>query len=78
VLDDALGEVEGEVHPVVADLAKREDVERIFAEVDARLGGLDILISNAALGADPIDQMANDDWRSVVALRIEPRLQELP
>jgi NAD(P)-dependent dehydrogenase (short-subunit alcohol dehydrogenase family) len=60
----------GEAHGLVADIAQREDVERIFAEVDAKLGGLDIVISNAALGAEPIDEMAEDDWRYVVEVNL--------
>jgi 3-hydroxy acid dehydrogenase / malonic semialdehyde reductase len=69
-LDEALAYAGGEVHGIAADLAKRDDVARIFAEVDARLGGLDVLISNAALGADPIDAMAEDDWRYVVEVNL--------
>lgn len=60
----------GEVHGLVADLGRREDVDRIFAEVDAKLGGLDILISNAALGADPLFEMSEDDWRYVVEVNL--------
>ena len=60
----------GDVHGLVADLGKREDVERIFAAVDATLGGLDILVSNAALGAEPIDQMADDAWRYVIDVNL--------
>ena len=69
-LDEALAQVEGEVHGIAADLAEREDIARIFAEVDEKLGGLDILISNAALGADPIDEMADEDWRYVVEVNL--------
>lgn len=60
----------GEVHGLVADIAKREDIDRIFAAVDETLGGLDILVSNAALGADPIEKMADDDWRYVVDVNL--------
>lgn len=60
----------GELHGMTADLAQREDIDRIFAEADAKLGGLDILVSNAALGADPIDEMADDAWRYVVDVNL--------
>jgi 3-hydroxy acid dehydrogenase/malonic semialdehyde reductase len=60
----------GEVHGFTADLGKREDIARIFAEVDAKLGGLDAFISNAALGADPIDEMEDDDWRYVIDVNL--------
>lgn len=72
-LDQALeiaGAERGEVHGLTADIARRQDVERIFAEVDAKLGGLDIVISNAALGAEPIEEMAEDDWRYVVEVNL--------
>lgn len=60
----------GEVHGFAADLARRGDVARIFAEVDRKLGGLDLLVSNAALGADPLDAMTDEDWRYVVEVNL--------
>ena len=60
----------GELHGLTADLARREDIARIFEAVDDHLGGLDILVSNAALGADPIDAMADDDWRYVIDVNL--------
>jgi 3-hydroxy acid dehydrogenase/malonic semialdehyde reductase len=55
-----------EVHGLTADAARREDIERVFAEVDERLGGIDILVACAALGADPLDEMDEDAWRYVI------------
>ena len=69
MLDD-VADLPGEVHGIAADLATRAGVARLFAETDARLGGLDALISNAALGAEPIDDMADDDWRYVVDVNL--------
>ncbi len=60
----------GELHGLTADLASREDIARIFDAVDERLGGLDILVSNAALGADPIDAMADEAWRYVIDVNL--------
>ncbi len=60
----------GELHGLTADLARREDIARIFDAVDERLGGLDILVSNAALGADPIDAMADEAWRYVIDVNL--------
>ncbi len=34
----------GPVHPIVADLARRDDLDRLLAETTARLGGLDTLV----------------------------------
>ncbi|MDT8760167.1 SDR family oxidoreductase [Sphingomonas psychrotolerans] len=66
-LDEALAAAgEGEVHGLTADAATREGIEQVFAEVDARLGGIDMLVACAALGADPLHEMAEDEWRYVV------------
>ncbi|MGK6323069.1 SDR family oxidoreductase [Sphingomonas sp. DT-51] len=67
---DTMKECPGEVHGISADLGTRDGVERLFAAADERLGGLDALISNAALGADTIDQMDEDAWRYVVAVNL--------
>ena len=72
-LQDALSAFQGtcgEVHGITADIASRDVLARIFAEVDARLGGLDILVSNAALGADPLDVMAEEEWRYVIEVNL--------
>jgi len=69
-LDEALAQAGGEVYGIAAELAKREDITRIFTLVDEKLGGLDILVSNAALGAEPIDEMADEDWRYVVEVNL--------
>jgi 3-hydroxy acid dehydrogenase/malonic semialdehyde reductase len=60
------GGAPGTVTGITADVSRREDVERVFAAVDSDLGGVDILVACAALGADPIDEMEDDDWRNVV------------
>ena len=55
-----------DVHGLTADAASREDLHRVFDAVDERLGGLDILVVCAALGADPLHEMDEDAWRYVV------------
>jgi short-subunit dehydrogenase len=40
----------GSCYGVVTDLAHGEGIDRLFEEVDEQLGGLDVLINNAALG----------------------------
>lgn len=72
-LHDALGSVAdlpGTVHGIAADIATREGQAALFAAVDRHLGGLDALVSNAALGAEPIDQMEEDAWRYVVEVNL--------
>ena len=69
-LNDALREIKGvgggEIHGLTADTTKREDVERVFREVDTRLEGLDVLVNNAALGAGSVLDSDYDEWVSVV------------
>ncbi len=58
-----------EGHPAVkatmTDVADRDAVERLFAEVEAHLGGLDVLVNNAGIAGPtgPIDQLSVDDIR---------------
>lgn len=68
-LDEAIAQAPagpGSVTGLIADAATREGVEAVFAAVDERLGGIDILVANAALGADPLDEMPERDWRYVI------------
>lgn len=64
-LDNARGGP-GEVSGLTADSSVKEDVGRVFAAVDERLGGIDILVCCAALGAEPLHEMEDDAWRYVV------------
>ncbi len=69
VLEDALAYARGrggEVSGLTADSATRKGIEQVFAAVDERLGGIDMLVACAALGAEPIHEMEEDDWRYVV------------
>ncbi|WP_222950720.1 SDR family oxidoreductase [Sphingomonas sp. JC676] len=68
-LDDVLastGGSRGTVKGITADVSTKEGMEAVFAAVDAELGGIDILVTCAAIGAQPIHEMADDDWRQVV------------
>lgn len=65
-LQEALDEIRqagGQAEGIVADQSKPEDVQRIFEQADAVLGGLDILINNAAVPAQNIKDMEEDQWR---------------
>ncbi len=68
-LDDSLANAAGgpgEVHGMIADAATSDGVAAVFAEVDRGLGGIDMLVACAALGAQPIHEMADDAWRYVI------------
>ncbi|MGN7999204.1 SDR family oxidoreductase [Sphingomonas sp. 22176] len=51
---------------IVADAATKEGVDSVFAAADAEMGGVDILVTCAALGAQPIHEMDDADWRYVI------------
>jgi NADP-dependent 3-hydroxy acid dehydrogenase YdfG len=53
-IDDIKAQAEGEVYGVTADITRKEDIELIWNEIDNTLGGIDILINNAAVPADGI------------------------
>jgi len=68
-LDDALKNAEGgsgAVSGLTADSSSREGVREVFAAVDERLGGIDMLVCCAALGAGPLHESEEDEWRYVV------------
>lgn len=65
-IETARSEGGGEVQGLTADSATREGVEEVFAALDEKLGGIDILVACAALGAQPIHEMEDEDWRYVI------------
>lgn len=48
------------------DLARQEEIERLFAFVDAQLGGLDVLVACAGLPALPLMEIEDAGWRQVI------------
>jgi 3-hydroxy acid dehydrogenase/malonic semialdehyde reductase len=67
---EAVHEAGGDVATVVADAGTREGIATVFEAVDRELGGIDMLVANAALGAQPVHEMADDDWRYVVDVNL--------
>lgn len=68
-LNDAMRDLRAagrNVHGMTADAARIEDVRRVFKEADEKLGELDVLINNAALGAEGLADMKYEDWEYVV------------
>jgi NADP-dependent 3-hydroxy acid dehydrogenase YdfG len=51
---------------IVADVTKQQDIENLFAAMDSELGGIDILINNAALGYGSITEGQYEDWNYVM------------
>jgi NADP-dependent 3-hydroxy acid dehydrogenase YdfG len=67
---EEVGALGGELHGQQADTARADDVGRVFAEANRVLGGLDVLICNAAVAADGIGEMSDEDWRYVLDVNI--------
>jgi NADP-dependent 3-hydroxy acid dehydrogenase YdfG len=51
---------------VIADLSRQEDIERLFQVADVKLGGVDILVNNAALAFGSVSEGSYPDWNYVV------------
>lgn len=68
-LDEALDAIRaagGQAEGLLADISNADDVKRVFAFADEKLGGLDVLVNNAALGAESLSEMGDADWRYVI------------
>jgi 3-oxoacyl-[acyl-carrier protein] reductase len=61
----------GRVLGAVADVSKRDDVQRFFASAEARFGGVDILINNAGMGIfKNVADLTPEEWHSVIDLNL--------
>lgn len=52
----------------IADVSSEADVDRMFDEVSASLGGLDALINNAGIAGPTggVDEISTEDWRRCI------------
>jgi 3-oxoacyl-[acyl-carrier protein] reductase len=67
---DAIGGV-----PLIGDITKESDLERIFSEVVAKAGPVDIMVNNAGVasrkGRDlPIWELVREDWEFVFNINV--------
>ncbi len=65
-LDHARETPGARVAGLTADVATPEGVAEVFACVDREMGGLDILINNAGIGVDPVQDESDAAWRYAV------------
>ena len=67
-LADALRDIcaVGEANGTTADTSQSQDVKRVFQQATEWLGGLDILINNAALGGGGLADTDDAEWRQMV------------
>jgi 3-oxoacyl-[acyl-carrier protein] reductase len=60
------------VHGVVADVARREDADRLVEAARERFGRLDLLVNNAGITRDGLlIRMKDDDWDRVVETNLK-------
>jgi short-subunit dehydrogenase len=68
-LNDAMEDLKSlsdDVHGMTADVSKADDISRVFQEAERQLGGLDVLINNAALAADSVVDGTYKDMEYIV------------
>jgi NAD(P)-dependent dehydrogenase (short-subunit alcohol dehydrogenase family) len=59
------------VEPLAADVGKRPEAERLAREAVARLGKVDILISNAGWNVpQPVEAIRDEDWDALLELNV--------
>lgn len=55
------------VVPIVADVSRREDVDRLVADAAARLGAIDILVTNTGgPKSAPFESLTDEDWDGAI------------
>ncbi|MBE8726351.1 SDR family oxidoreductase [Flavobacterium hungaricum] len=59
-----------EVYGYPADVTKKEDIDKIFDIVENELGGIDILINNAALAAPGLTKETYEEYKYVIDTNI--------
>jgi len=69
-LDDIKQQASGEVCGITADITRKEDIELIWQEIDQTLGGIDILINNAALPAGGINDEEYENIKYIIETNI--------
>jgi NAD(P)-dependent dehydrogenase (short-subunit alcohol dehydrogenase family) len=71
VLDRDAHDVPAPLHPVRADVADEGQVHEAVAAAAERLGGLDIVVNNAGVGAQgTIEDNPSDEWQRVYAVNV--------
>jgi NAD(P)-dependent dehydrogenase (short-subunit alcohol dehydrogenase family) len=57
--------------PLVADVARRDDVTRAMTTAIARFGGLDVLVNNAGIHfARALDEYTDEEWNQVLTVNL--------
>jgi NAD(P)-dependent dehydrogenase (short-subunit alcohol dehydrogenase family) len=68
--EQALAALDKDIGRVKGDVAIRADVDRLFAESQEALGGLDVLVNNAGIAGPTgkVEDIAPEDWDRCIAI----------
>jgi NAD(P)-dependent dehydrogenase (short-subunit alcohol dehydrogenase family) len=68
--DKVLAELDKDIHRTKADVASVADVDRLFADAQRTLGGLDVLVNNAGVAGPTarVEDIAIEDWDRCIAI----------
>ena len=67
---DAFGREEPEISASLADVSSADEVDRLFADVNRALGGLDVLVNNAGVAGPTakVEDIQPADWERCIAV----------
>jgi len=68
--DQALAALDKDIGRAKADVSSRADVDRLFADAQKALGGLDVLVNNAGIAGPTgkVEDIAPEDWDRCIAI----------